>query len=265
MAYDFSNYGKPAVIPTSQFTREMQENIINGHFSGAPGSVYNGLVQPKNEQVDTNQSSNNGRDDRITLSKEEYQALVNRRANDTPQYTAQPNQMNANQQQQGQQTTAPYGQTASPSPNGQTNESVIPKDDFEAMMNEALGLGDRTSNNVNQQSTQEQQQQAQVQANQNTQQQAPANATPSYEELQARQQLEQYSKEAGFTTDEVVEFASRLSIKDIVDMYKAVKVAQAQQQQQQQQQPINISEANGMKRNVPTNPFPIPRDMKSIF
>lgn len=257
MAYDFTQYGRPAEIDTSRFNKEMQENIIRGHFNGTPGGVYQSLTGPKeNERV---QNINNGRDDSIRLSREEYESLLKRRVNDTPQNTAQPQQMNERTQQPYYQE---YQQTP-PNNNEQQGQKNASPDlnEFDRLMNEAFGgQGSRPDNVVNNQ----QQQQQQVANNQQTvqpkqEQQQVAQPQPSYEEIKARQELETYSREAGVNPEDVVKFATSLTMKELIDMYKASRP------KEQIQQPINLSESRDGIRNVQTNPFPRYGQQKSIF
>jgi hypothetical protein len=273
MSFDLRNYGKPVGLDTKDFTKDIQERIVDGYFKGTPGGVYNELVTRQNDSQDTNDQYNNrqqgGREEGVKLTREQYEQLLRRGANDATQTTAQPQQMNERQQQPYQQE---YQQTP---PVNNTQEQTKQNDatqtnGFEDLLNEALGLSDSKSNNVSnsndgqaqpgqQQQMQTQQQQAQYQTQQGQQQQQ---SPPSYEELAYAQQLQQYSQEAGVSPQEVIEFSKNIGIKDIVEFYKASKNGG---QSEQSNRPINLSEANGYKKNVPTNPISLMNRQKSIY
>ena len=48
--------GRPVVVPTSSFTREVQESIVDNYFNGT-GSVYANTVDNYNKQFRPQQSA----------------------------------------------------------------------------------------------------------------------------------------------------------------------------------------------------------------
>ena len=249
---DLSNYGQPVQMKTSEFTRDMQQDIISNHFSGTPGGVYNKMVAPANEQAAPTSNILQGREsgDTISMTRAQYNSLLNRGGMTTPN-TAQPQQMN--EQTPIQQQPNGYAPQQAP-----TNEPTS-TNDFDMMLNDILG--GEVSPPQQPQTTQVQQAIPPVQ-----QEQTPVNQVDtSFEAMQEQQRLANYSAKMGVDSTEVSNFAQSLSVEDIVDLYTAVQSAKQQQQPQRQQHPQSLSESGGLKGSNTQNHFVTRPQTKNIF
>lgn len=205
------SYGGNVAIPTSEFTRETQQRIVNNYFNpSANGGAYEDVLRSmagKNEQPAVQQNTNTVTVDNSELerlkrieqlvSSGQYQPFNNASG---MQNTVQ-NQTNENQQS--------------------TNPATESEDPIAKFMRE-FNKPEQTVQAPHQ--NQEQDQQAAI--------------------------INELSREAtlkGYNPQEVIQFASQLTPQDLVTIFDAMKQAQAQPQvqpqvQAQPQAPINLSE-----------------------
>ena len=223
---DLSNrFGSNLSFPASEFTRDMQEHIINSYFNGTPTAyetIQNELSNRQNEQQVPQQVMQTQYQQQpvqtqqyAQIDPQELERLRNieRLVKETPPQVYQNPRMT--QPQQVQQSE----------PQQQQNDLS-----FEQMMQDILGTG------ATQQEQQVTQQQVPQQPTQQTQSQNQVNETDAI--------VAELSREAmlnGIQPDEVIGFLQGMSAQDIVKMYMSSRQP-AQPQQTYQQQPQQVQQ-----------------------
>lgn len=214
---DLSNrFGSNLSFPASEFTRDMQEHIINSYFNGTPTAyetIQNELSNRQNEQQVPQQVMQTQQYAQIDPQELERLRNIERLVKETPPQVYQNQGMI--QPQQVQQSE----------PQQQQNDLS-----FEQMMQDILGTG------ATQQEQQVTQQQVPQQPTQQTQSQNQVNEIDAI--------VAELSREAmlnGIQPNEVIGFLQDMSAQDIVKMYMGSRQP-AQQQQTYQQQPQQVQQ-----------------------
>lgn len=273
--------GRPVVVPTSSFTREVQESIVDNYFNGT-GSVYANTVDNYNQQFRTQQSA----------STEPAQTQQSVAQTDTPQLSAEeiasltkiktmidsnPNILNeiarrelsqGNQQQNIQsQTTVPAEGSNSFATNNVSKNEPSSADLWDQLFSKnESGTPQDANTGINNTGTDDVQ----------TGQTEPSNSSTVFDQ-RFKEALYAECLKNGQDYKEVYSFTNEF-VKDptgFIELYKAVQEVKKQQSQQAQggnqippshsSSPVNLSEAptpNNVRTlaspafgNINTNPY----------
>ena len=273
--------GRPVVVPTSSFTREVQESIVDNYFNGT-GSVYANTVDNYNKQFRTQQSA----------STEPAQTQQSVAQTDTPQLSAEeiasltkiktmidsnPNILNeiarrelsqGNQQQNIQsQTTVPAEGSNSFATNNVSKNEPSSADLWDQLFSKnESGTPQDANTGINNTGTDDVQ----------TGQTEPSNSSTVFDQ-RFKEALYAECLKNGQDYKEVYSFTNEF-VKDptgFIELYKAVQEVKKQQSQQAQggsqippshsNNPVNLSEAptpNNVRTlaspafgNINTNPY----------
>lgn len=275
--------GRPVVVPTSSFTREVQESIVDNYFNGT-GSVYANTVDNYNKQFRSQQSA-------ATEPAQTQQSVAQP---DTPQLSADeiasltkikrmidgnPNILNEiarrelsqdNQQQNTQsQTTVPAEGSNSFAPNNVSKNEPSSADLWDQLFSQnESGTPQDANTGINNTGTDDVQ----------TGQTEPSNS-PTVFDQRFKEALYAECLKNGQDYKEVYSFTNEF-VKDptgFIELYKAVQEVKKQQSQQAQggnqispsqsssSSPVNLSEAptpNNVRTlaspafgNINTNPY----------
>lgn len=273
--------GRPVVVPTSSFTREVQESIVDNYFNGT-GSVYANTVDNYNKQFRTQQSA----------STEPAQTQQSVAQTDTPQLSAEeiasltkiktmidsnPNILNeiarrelsqGNQQQNIQsQTTVPAEGSNSFATNNVSKNEPSSADLWDQLFSKnESGTPQDANTGINNTGTDDVQ----------TGQTEPSNSSTVFDQS-FKEALYAECLKNGQDYKEVYSFTNEF-VKDptgFIELYKAVQEVKKQQSQQAQggnqippshsSSPVNLSEAptpNNVRTlaspafgNINTNPY----------
>lgn len=236
MNQDLSNlYGRNLTFPASEFSKDMQEHIINNYFDGT-GSAYDVIYNASMQQNGQQQPAQ-------TLAQQPAQPVA------PVQNQVQIDQAELDRlrgiekyvQNAQPFNTQPQGMTPPPQAQNENNQgnTTPPLSDLEKLMQDLYSPGTA-----------------------GTEPQQPSQQQPQNQANDPQQMLSEISRDAilaGVNPNDVVNYISTLSSKDIVNLFKA---ANAQQQPAQVQQPVQPVQQPVQQQAYQPNTFGQPQQQQ---